>query len=209
VSPSNILFTSGVLGSDSIVLELGCGVSGLIGLVLAPKIREYVLTDQEYVMKILRRNITENIQAGPSKTIRNSGSRGSKNDRPKGNIAIKSLDWESDSLSRLYIDLGLTEEGDHMDLLISCDCIYNEALIHPLVETQVSICQMAPQLTPTLCIVTQQIRSPDVFESWLNTFHSHFRVWRVPDKFMSPGLGEDSGFIVHIGLLRKELDVSQ
>jgi hypothetical protein len=179
-------------------------VSGLIGLVLSPRIRQYILTDQEYVLKILRSNISENIQAGLSIKSRKSTGKSSKKEARTENVTVKSLDWESDSLSRLYADLGLVENEEHISLLISCDCIYNEALIRPLVDTQVSICRMTPASKQTICVVAQQIRSSDIFESWLTVFLSHFQVWRVPDEYISSELGENSGFVVHIGILRIE-----
>jgi hypothetical protein len=56
---------------------------------------------------------------------------------------------------------------------------------------------------PTLCIVAQQLRSPDVFEAWLKSFCEKFVVWQVPDGLVYRGLGEGSGFVVHVGLLRE------
>jgi hypothetical protein len=49
---SNLLFKHGILDSNASVLELGCGISGVIGLALSPQIGSYVLTDQDYVMKV-------------------------------------------------------------------------------------------------------------------------------------------------------------
>jgi len=193
-----------VLNKGSHVLELGCGVSGLIGLVLAPKVQTYVATDQEYVLKYLRRNISENLVEvdSPAKS-RKSRAKVATNSQPADNIVVKALDWESDSLSRLYTDLGLKSSDDFISLLISCDCIYNEALVRPFVDTCKDICRMAPSSTTTICVVAQQLRSSDVFESWLKTFHSYFRVWRLPDGYLSPKLAGNSGFVVHIGVIRE------
>ncbi|KAK0718127.1 hypothetical protein B0T26DRAFT_711965 [Lasiosphaeria miniovina] len=57
---SNILFSHGILSPRSLVLELGCGISGLVGLLLAPRIARYVLTDQPYVARFVEQNIAEN-----------------------------------------------------------------------------------------------------------------------------------------------------
>jgi hypothetical protein len=193
-----------VLNKASHVLELGCGVSGLIGLVLAPKVQAYIATDQEYVLKYLRRNISENSTEIDSSTkSRKSGAKVATKNQPTNNIVVKALDWESDSLSRLYSDLGLKSNGDYISLLISCDCIYNDALIRPFVDTCKDVCRMAPSSTPTVCVVAQQLRSSDVFESWLKAFHSYFRVWRLSDEYLSPELAENSGFVVHIGVIRE------
>lgn len=59
-APTNPLFASGVLGPDSSVLELGCGISPLIALALARRVGRYVLTDQAYVQRLVQRNLDEN-----------------------------------------------------------------------------------------------------------------------------------------------------
>lgn len=47
-SPSNILFKNALLSSSSTVLELGCGVSAIVGLALSPYVAKYIAT--EYVL---------------------------------------------------------------------------------------------------------------------------------------------------------------
>uniref|UniRef100_A0A8H7NPS5 Uncharacterized protein n=1 Tax=Bionectria ochroleuca TaxID=29856 RepID=A0A8H7NPS5_BIOOC len=59
-SPSNPLFSSGILSPSSSVLELGCGISPLNGLALAPHVSHVLLTDQPYVQRLVSRNISEN-----------------------------------------------------------------------------------------------------------------------------------------------------
>lgn len=157
------------------------------------------------------------------------------------------------------------------DFLVSCDCIYNEALIPPFVKTAVEICRLRPTTSsrpadiddvkrdseeeteenedyddendndnmkdeydtqpvsgqrhdrrhPTICLVAQQQRSPDVFEAWLRESLRYFRVWRLGDDVLSDcspggggdsplaaaaaaaGLGTGSGFVVHCLVLKK------
>lgn len=110
-------------------------------------------------------------------------------------IRAESLDWETDDVSNLQA----------VDLVIACDCIYNEALIEPLNATCAALCrlrQSSSEKTPTLCLIAQQLRSPDVFEAWLKSFCALFRVWRVPDEMLLEGLREGSGFVVHVGIVR-------
>ena len=64
-SADGVLRASGILGPSARVLELGCGVSALVGLVLAPAVASYVLTDQPYVARLVERNISEN-RAAPA-----------------------------------------------------------------------------------------------------------------------------------------------
>lgn len=215
-SADNILFRQGILHSHSTALELGCGISGIVALALGPKVKKYVATDQDYALKLLKQNIADNSQnssyrneKGKAKTTRKAARAASAT--ATGNIQIMALDWELDSLSTLP-ELLQAETPDvrgsapgGVGALIACDCIYNEALIEPFVKTCNDICRLrrdSTENTPTICIVAQQLRSSQVFEVWLSTFHSSFHVWRVPENLLTEGLKENSGFVVHIGILR-------
>lgn len=60
-APDNPLFAPrGVLSRRSLVVELGCGVSGLAGLALAPRVARCILTDQPYVARLVEQNLAEN-----------------------------------------------------------------------------------------------------------------------------------------------------
>ncbi len=97
------------------------------------------------------------------------------------------------------------------DAVIACDCVYNEALVEPLVQTCADVCRLRMCDTelaagqPCVCLVAQQLRDPAVFEAWLKCFCSYFRVWRIPDALLADGLRTSSGFVVHMGLLREQL----
>jgi predicted nicotinamide N-methyase len=200
VSDANLFFDALLLSSASNVLELGCGISGLLALVLAPRVKRYIATDQEYVLKGMRQNIAANDAPpkGPSRTGKHSRTAVA---QPRREIVTKALDWENDSVSRLYHDLGF-EADEALHMVIACDCIYNEALIEPFVTTCADICALGPSAAPTLCVVAQQLRSADVFEAWLRAFHDKFHVWRVDDEHLPPDLASGSGFVVHVGILR-------
>jgi hypothetical protein len=213
-------FAHDILKSTSSVLELGCGISGIIGLVLGPHIGSYTLSDQGYVSKLVNQNLLENrIGSSSSKSGRKSNVKSKKMnvDSPSAaseisNISFKSLDWETDQVS------SVAGRGNSYDVVIACDCIYNDALIVPLVQTCVDSCRLrsensaikatksstddGEEVEPTVCVIAQQLRSDEVFEAWLKEFHRSFHVWRVPDEVLMEGLREDSGFVVHIGVLR-------
>ncbi|KAG7103951.1 ABC transporter aclQ like protein [Verticillium longisporum] len=120
-------------------------------------------------------------------------------------VFFEPLDWELDEVTPA---LTRSDEVRSFDLVVACDCIYNDALVEPLVQTSVDACLLrrrdegATAREPTLCIVAQQLRSPEVFEAWLKAFHRRFRVWRVPDQVVGEGLAVGSGFAVHVGILR-------
>jgi Lysine methyltransferase len=162
----------------------------------------YIATDQLYTLKLLKNNIMEN-RSDISKSSRSSNRHRAPSNSADwyGNTKIKPLDWETDSVASLYSDLGLSTAQDQIHLVVACDCIYNESLIEPFVKTCVDICQLSSGAT-TICVVAQQLRSPDVFETWLKVFHRSFCTWRLPDDMASSDIGENSGFVVHIGQLR-------
>ncbi|KAF7591777.1 hypothetical protein BBP40_001103 [Aspergillus hancockii] len=223
---SNPLWSHSLLTPSSTVVELGCGISGLIALSLSPSITHYITTDQEYVHRLLRLNLESNTTAPPKPKAKSSSkkptSRGQKPSAPRSNISFTSLDWETDepALLKDSIEGGIPdgEEDKGFDVLISCDCIYNDALIAPFVRTCADVCRLRPVYraegglgsdgggkNPTVCIIAQQQRSPEVFEAWLRETLMVFRVWRVGDEVLGDGLGSGSGYLVHVLVLR-ELD---
>jgi len=146
-------------------------------------------------MKLLRQNITSNLDATFP-----AAKKGSKNKQKSfvphphsDRIKTEILDWEEDSVAHLQ----------PQNLIIACDCIYNEALIEPLNTTCAALCKLNTDTTkPTLCVVAQQLRSPDVFEAWIKSFHRLFHTWQVPDRWLTSELSENSGFVVHVGVVR-------
>jgi hypothetical protein len=178
-------------------LELGAGVSGIVALALGSYVAKYTATDQDYVLKLLRQNIAENLGTVlPTKRKTTKSSKKQAQPTKEDNrITATELDWETSDTSHL----------SPVDMVIACDCIYNEALIEPLNSTCAAMCRLRQddeKDKPTLCLIAQQLRSPDVFEAWLKSFHEKFQVWQVPDKLLDEGLREGSGFVVHIGIVR-------
>ena len=236
---TNWLFGKGegsILGPESTVVELGCGVSGVNALTLAPRVGRYVCTDQEYVFKTLKANLEENargVSSPPSTKKQSNNARKARKVAPApataaattaattalddGVIEILPLDWELDTVTGLSNPFSSSSAISHahdgtVDLVIACDCIYNEALIEPFVRTCAEICGLnthPPNTQPAVCIVAQQLRSDSVFNTWLSAFHRLFRVWRMPDRFLRSGLEDGSGFVVHVGVLRGEGVVHQ
>lgn len=202
--PENVLFKQNVLGEKSSVLELGSGISGVVGCVLAPRVDRLVLTDQQYTLKLLKENVaTNNITASNPKGKKQA--RGSSHKDVRSNIVIEALDWETDSIAPFLTANGLTTG---VDVVLACDCIYNYALIEPFTQACADICRVRQQaseldeLPPTVCVVAQHLRQPDVFEEWAEVFLRTFRAWRVPSELLGEALGEGSGFSVHVAILR-------
>ncbi|KAF7549197.1 hypothetical protein G7Z17_g6534 [Cylindrodendrum hubeiense] len=211
-SPSNQLFTPGSLGalSSASILELGCGISPLSALGLAPRVARYVLTDQPYVQRLLQRNLDENLPSVASSSSHGSGTRargkkrgGAAAHEPHVNVRFVTLDWETDEVTPSLIG---SDQARSFDAVVACDCVYNYALVAPFVQTCVDACRLriedSTEDRPCLCVIGQQLRNDEVFESWLKTFQASFRVWRVPDTALPEELRSTAGFVVHVGVLR-------
>lgn len=221
-SPTNILFRTGVLSASSTVLELGCGVSALVGLALGPVVSRYVLSDQPYVARFVEQNLEQN--RGPPPAARSAGKargRGKGACSPAsssgagagGSIAFHPLDWEADTPTAELTGLGAAARS--FDLVLGCDCVYNEALVPPFAQTCLDVCRLrsadgggggggaGQPRPPCVCLVAQQLRDPEIFEAWLREFCAGgFRVWRVPDGELPQGLRSNMGFVVHVCVLR-------
>ncbi|KAK6422468.1 Ribosomal protein lysine methyltransferase, partial [Oleoguttula sp. CCFEE 5521] len=195
-STNNPLFAQGIIDASSTMMELGSGISGLTAGVLAPKIARVVATDQSYALKLLRQNIDSNQPTSRKKSA-----------VPACQIDTLSLDWEQDDVPSF---LSLHNLAIGVDILLASDCVYNYALIEPFVNVCAEICRIRKGTEhngeqaerPTLCIIAQQLRQPDVFEQWLEGFMGRFRVWRVPDDSLGRDVDKGSGFCIHVGVLR-------
>ncbi|GKZ29949.1 hypothetical protein AbraIFM66950_007287 [Aspergillus brasiliensis] len=149
------------------------------------------------------------------------------NANTNGNVIFTSLDWELDVADSLKESLGLCtttttsndggeeSEDKGFDVVVSCDCIYNEALVAPFVRTCADLCRLRPvytpgsttideegRRTPTVCVIAQQQRSHEVFEAWLRETMRVFRVWRVSDEMLGEKLKSGSGYLVHVLVLK-------
>lgn len=119
-------------------------------------------------------------------------------------ILFTPLDWELNTPTATLTSSPTTR---NFDAVVACDCIYNEALIGPFVAACRDVCRLrggeGEGIEPTVCVVGQQLRDPEIFEAWLEAFGRVFRVWRVPGGGLGEGMGEGSGFVVHLGILKE------
>ncbi|KAL4910407.1 hypothetical protein BDW74DRAFT_144998 [Aspergillus multicolor] len=238
----NPLWSTGHLTPSSTIVELGCGISALTALALSPLLEpsgtngHYIATDQEYVHKLFRQNLQSNPPKAQSRSSASGSKKGRKQQKASSsastsqndpaqskshpNITFTSLDWETDHPETLKKQIAADGDGQDggepdngFDLLLSCDCIYNEALIAPFVRTCKEIARLRPSplastgsergRKPTICIIAQQQRSPDVFEAWLRETMRYFRVYRISDDVLGSELGVGSGYLIH-GLILKD-----
>jgi hypothetical protein len=208
-APDNFLFVNRALSPNSTILELGCGVNAVVALALSPSVTRYVLTDQAYVAKLVERNLEENRHLIPAAT----GGAGSQKHKRKAAVVSTSssrvrfipLDWETDQITPMFTG---DDSVKSFDAVFACDCIYNEALIEPFVQTCVDACKLklnedALRDEFCVCVVAQQLRDHNIFEAWLTRFCRDFCTWRVPDPLLSESFQSNPGFVIHIGVLKQ------
>ena len=202
VDKENFFWRHSILTRKAIVVELGCGISGLIGLAMAPLLAQYVLTDQSYVMKLLRQNLIANQAFSPAPVPRKGKSLA--NVHSKSSPEVLTLDWEEHSA--INVRNAVMDNG-RVTLLVACDCVYNDFLIRPFVQICLEICELhslAEDQSPTVVLVAQQLRSDGVFLEWLRAMTTSFHIWRVPDRSLSEELRGGSGYIVHLALKKAD-----
>lgn len=182
-----------------------------------------MLTDQSYVQRLVQRNLDENVplafSSGTSASATGGRGRKKKNAHAHGqgqgtnqsNIRFTTLDWETDEVTPSLTGSG---EARSFDAVVACDCVYNYALVEPFVQACADACRLRLSDTdladdderrPCICVIGQQLRSDEVFESWLKAFTALFHVWRVSDNALPEELRPSAGFVVHVGILRDEL----
>ncbi|KIW62629.1 hypothetical protein PV04_10786 [Phialophora macrospora] len=189
-----------VLHQDAVVVELGCGVAGLIGLVLARFVQCYILTDLDYVLKHVKENVAAN-EAALEKSKSAKKKKSDQNGTAAGQVLrMLALDWEADSARNLET---VMPPGSSIDLVLLCDCVYNEYLVSALVQTCADACRLgSSRARATVVLIAQQLRADTVFELFLDSLMREFDMWRVPDGQISAELRPGSGYAVHLAMLK-------
>ena len=189
----NTIWKSGLLHQNSVLVELGCGITGLIGLVMAKRVAKYVLTDQRSVLKALQENVDANAHL-----LTTSGRRKPPRTHETINaLMVAELNWETNEVSVLDDVLA----GDKIGMIVISDCVFNDFLLQPLVDVCQRLCQKASG-PETAILVAQQMRSDEVFTAFMEKLLQVFRVWRLPDNRLPEHLRSDSGFALHLAVLR-------
>ncbi|KAA8893821.1 hypothetical protein FN846DRAFT_820291 [Sphaerosporella brunnea] len=189
------------LTASSRVLELGCGVSAVLASTLGTMVGAYVQSDIPAITRLAAQNLAENLPPPQKK--------GKKLLRPQGIVETIPLNWETDDVATQPV---LKALRGPLDLVIASDCVYNEALVQPLVDTLVSACLLGREegdretQEKTMVLIAQELRSPDVLEFFLDKLMERFVVWRVPDELLSQELKEGNGYVLHVGVVKDDVN---
>lgn len=203
----NPLLRQGAFPQEISILELGAGIAGLSSLVLARRQQgngRFIATDMSQTLKLLRENVAN---AFSSHDVQRGYRSGKGVKRPShGTVEVEALDWEHDDAKSLLLSINLPTG---VDLILACDCVYNYALIEPLMQTCVSVARMRESIElrgtsfATISIFVQQLRQPDIMQEWLEKSLLYFDIWRLPSNMMTGSLGNGSPFVVHLLKLKE------
>lgn len=198
VDARNALWHAGLITSNSSIVELGSGISGLIGCAVTPLVGQYIWTDQEYVLKTLRENITANIagSAQEKHAVRKTSVKRGFTDYAS---RVMKLDWECDDVDVLS---DLLQNTGGLDMIIVCDCIYNDFLINPLLETCKRISSTYAGKNKAVLLIAQQLRSDEIFTDFMDALLKDFRAWRIGDNHLPTTLAHRTGFAIHLAILK-------
>jgi hypothetical protein len=197
----------------SAVLELGCGVAAVLAAGAGRTVRWWLQTDSvPGVLKLARANLAANLPASSSAPAHKAKGRAGRAGRAEaagtaeGRVGTAQLDWERDDVaSQPWVaELG----GRGLTAVVACDCVYNEALVGPFVDTVRAGCLLnggvGPEGERTLAVVALEVRAEDVVECFLDEMMARgFEVWRVPGEMMGEELAEELGRVVFVGRLKE------
>lgn len=171
--PPSPLFDAAALGSAT-VLELGAG-TGVLAALLAPLCGRYIATDQEDNLRLVRRNVLGNAGAVKAK---GSGS---------AHVAeVDELDWVEVSAARERARARGTSHTLDMtpDLVLAVDCIYNEHLVRPLVDTLSVACARG-----AVALVVVELRSSEVVRLMSETRQADGKLQTYLDTWVNDAAG--------------------
>ncbi|CDK28414.1 unnamed protein product [Kuraishia capsulata CBS 1993] len=174
------------------IVELGAGVSGILSATIGPKCSRYLATDQKHILKLLKKNLEENLsQEVHSTTLDASLPRNTRRTDIKNypKIDIAEYDWEySDSMKN---DILAFFPGGAPDLILASDTIYNEYLIKPFAD---AIEGLSGNHTGFLGIL--QLRDESIIEAFLVEMTNRaFQCYHIPGHLVSDELSH--GYVLY------------
>ena len=152
--------------ANASVLELGSG-TGVLAALLGPLSKSWLATDIFSLLPLIDKNIKRNWPAKSS-----------------AKVEVRELDW---TWSRKELERNFPGSKETWDLVIAVDCLYNEALVQPFVDT-------LDALPCRVVIVVSELRSSDVMQLFLERWLAlgKWQIWRVGDGTNDRGLLGDS-----------------
>ncbi|OXG16162.1 hypothetical protein C366_03866 [Cryptococcus neoformans Tu401-1] len=164
---------------SSRILELGCG-TGLLAVLLSRICGQYTASDRLENLKLVQRNIELNGLTIGNGKVNTLGSL-------QNSVELEEIDWVQVSEDGKKRNSRPEPERNHeeYDLVLAVDCIYNEALVPPLVDTFARYCPIGGR---TMVWVVVELRSADVMttflDSWLQDSSGPWTIVRLGEDAM-------------------------
>lgn len=153
--------------------------TGLLGIVFSSLIQQYIATDIEDLVRLIKKNLVLNNVSDSSSSAR------IKAEPSRLKVSAEALDWVS-----LHTSSPNARRSAYsyppIDLLLVVDCIYHPSLLPALVDT---IDYLAtPERTAVLVIV--ELRAEDVvrefLELWLGAGNGAWEIWHTHEVMEGP-----------------------
>lgn len=171
---------------DASVLELGSG-TGLLALLLSPLCRRYTASDRLENVRLVQRNLELNRPPVPPPRSPRSAVA-----RDWANVQVEEVDWVDVASCRRLRDA----KEEPYDLILAVDCIYNENLLQPLVDTLTYY--TSPGRTAVWVVV--ELRSADVLTAFLEKWlRAGWTVVRLPPDAMGTWDGARPRWVGWVG----------
>ncbi|KAH8111058.1 hypothetical protein DFH11DRAFT_1546983 [Phellopilus nigrolimitatus] len=189
------------------VLELGAG-TGLLSLILSPWVRHYTATDLDYLVPLIRKNVTANLPSvqsalapaeahRPSSIRRSSTSSSRRASKPAATasaVSVEPLDWLQVHATPPHARAALfrpAHGADPPDIVLAADCVYNPTLVPAFLAALERFA--APGRTRVLVAV--ELRAVDVVREFLERWIGlgGWEIWRVGGEGREEGEGDGEG----------------
>ncbi|WWC87374.1 uncharacterized protein L201_002263 [Kwoniella dendrophila CBS 6074] len=216
----NLIFDYDKLGQSKI-LELGAG-TGLLSILLSQLSEKFTSSDRLENLKLVKRNLElngiaignddilekmDNPNVNGKKISRNNGDgfRTQVEKKQKISVNLEEIDWveiqkERNRHPELWNLTNQDREEEHYDLILAVDCIYNEHLVQPLVDTLSKYCKKGGK---SVVWVVVELRSADVLtlflESWMNDSSGPWTIIRLSEKSMGNWDGRKARWVGWVG----------
>ncbi|WRT65226.1 uncharacterized protein IL334_002169 [Kwoniella shivajii] len=208
------------------VLELGSG-TGLLSVLLSRICKVFTASDRLENLKLVKRNLGLNgisivgdVSSKEDAKLSNKSSSKGKQEMKhvNGSVNIEEIDWiavseerkrhpESWLLPSPNDIIAKDENHDNgnsrkqqYDMILAVDCIYNEHLVQPLVDTFGKYC---PRGGKTVIWVVIELRSADVLtlflETWMNDPSGPWTIVRLSEKSMGNWDGKKARWVGWVG----------
>ncbi|WVQ83854.1 hypothetical protein IAT38_005998 [Cryptococcus sp. DSM 104549] len=191
------------------ILELGAG-TGLLALLLGPICGRYTASDRFENLKLVKRNLDLNglgavglLPDLENETKHSSPpKRGRKKEGVKeAEVILEEIDWVEVSEEMKRHRHEAPKEGEKgYDLVLAVDCIYNEHLVQPLVDTLARYCPVGGD---TVVWVVVELRSADVLttflDKWLNDPSGPWTIVRLGGRAMGQWEGKRARWVGWVG----------